>query len=113
MLILISSNDFFIIYLGIELQSLSLYVIIALYKNSNFGIEAALKYYVTGTFASGLLLLGTSLLYGYFGSTNYLVISELLLLGPNIIINEYYCNLIIILILTGIFFKLGLVPFHF
>ena len=71
MFLLISSNDLFITYLAIELQSLSLYILAALKRYSNLSIEAGLKYFILGSFASGLMLYGISLVYGFAGSTNY------------------------------------------
>lgn len=71
MFLLISSNDLFITYLAIELQSLSLYILASLKRYSNLSIEAGLKYFILGSFASGLLLYGISLVYGFVGSTNY------------------------------------------
>ena len=71
MFLLISSNDLFITYLAIELQSLSLYILAALKRYSNLSIESGLKYFILGSFASGLMLYGISLVYGFAGSTNY------------------------------------------
>jgi NADH-quinone oxidoreductase subunit N len=71
MFLLFSANDFFFMYLAIELQSLSLYILASIKKYSNVSIEAGLKYFVYGSFASGLLLYGISLIYGYIGSTNF------------------------------------------
>jgi NADH-quinone oxidoreductase subunit N len=71
---LISANDLITLYLGIELQSLSFYILAAIKIYSNFSTEAGLKYFVLGAFSSGLLLLGCSLLYGIFGTTNFLEI---------------------------------------
>jgi len=69
--LLSSSNDLITAYLSIELQSLSLYVMSAFKKNSNYSIDAGLKYFILGSFASGLFLFGASLIYGFTGSTNF------------------------------------------
>lgn len=70
-LLLCSSNDLITAYLSIELQSLSFYVMAAFKKNSNFSIDAGLKYFVLGSLSSGLFLFGSSLIYGFTGSTNF------------------------------------------
>jgi len=69
--LLCSSNDLITAYLAIELQSLSFYVMSAFKKNSNYSIDAGLKYFVLGSFSSGLFLFGASLIYGFTGSTNF------------------------------------------
>jgi NADH-quinone oxidoreductase subunit N len=71
MFFLISSNDFLSLYLSVEFQSLALYVLAAFKQNSLFSIEAGLKYFILGTFSSGLLLFGASLLYGFTGTLNF------------------------------------------
>lgn len=71
LLLLSSSNDLITAYLSIELQSLSLYVMSAFKKNSNYSVDAGLKYFILGSFASGLFLFGASLIYGFTGSTNF------------------------------------------
>lgn len=70
-LLLCSSNDLITAYLSIELQSLSFYVMSSFKKNSNFSVDAGLKYFILGSFSSGLFLFGSSLLYGFTGSTNF------------------------------------------
>lgn len=70
MFLLIVANDLFIIYLALELQSLSLYILASLKRYSNLSIEAGLKYFILGSFASSLLLYGVSLVYGFAGTTN-------------------------------------------
>lgn len=70
-LLLCSSNDLITAYLSIELQSLSFYVMASFKKNSNFSIDAGLKYFVLGSLSSGLFLFGSSLIYGFTGSTNF------------------------------------------
>jgi len=71
MIILMYSNDFITMYLAVELQSLSLYVLASIKRNKLLSLEAGLKYFATGSFSSGLLVFGISLIYGLFGSTNF------------------------------------------
>jgi len=112
MFLLFSANDFFFMYLAIELQSLSLYILASIKKYSNVSIEAGLKYFVYGSFASGLLLYGISLIYGYIGSTNFNQIYIYLWVG-----SFYEIPLGIFfgysLILAGLLFKMGIAPFHY
>jgi len=76
MMVLISSNDLISMYLGIELQSLSLYVVATINKNSLKSSESGVKYFVLGALSSGILLYGCSLIYGFSGSTNFLEIQN-------------------------------------
>lgn len=111
-ILMLSSNDFFIIYLSLELQSLAYYILVSIRRYSNVSMEAAIKYFVFSAFASALFLLGTSFLYVICGVTNIYDINFLFT-------NDFfdYYNLYIIsslfLILISIFIKLGVVPFHF
>lgn len=110
MLVMASAYSFLTIYLGLELLSLSLYAMVALYKNSVPATEAAMKYFVMGAFASGLLLYGISMVYG---ATGTIIISEI----PNVVSALTHTqNLVtllgLIFILCGIVFKFGAVPFH-
>ena len=77
MFFLLSSTDFLSLYLTIELQSLALYVLASFKQNSIFSIESGLKYFILGTFSSGLLLFGISFLYGFTGLTNFFEIDSL------------------------------------
>ena len=76
MLLMTSSNDLLLLYLSIELQSLSLYVLVALNRDSLKSSEAALKYFILGSIASAIILYGISMTYSITGSTNYNVISN-------------------------------------
>ena len=116
MMIMVSANHLLILYLGIELLSLSLYTVIAYNRESVFSAEAAIKYYILGAMSSGFLLFGISLMYGLTGSLLYddiaSVISQL-----NITPDSYstsYIGLIFSLtfILISIAFKFGAAPFH-
>ena len=75
MLLMISSYDLIVFYLGLELQSLSLYILASFRRNDVKSTEAGLKYFILSALASGLLLYGCSLIYGFTGSTNFEVIS--------------------------------------
>ena len=106
MMIMISSYDLIVFYMGLELQSLSLYVLAAFNRDSIKSSEAGLKYFVLSALSSGLLLYGCSLLYGYTGSTNFEIISKSL--DPNNIISIFA----IVFIVVGLAFKISAVPFH-
>jgi NADH-quinone oxidoreductase subunit N len=111
MMLMVSANDFLGLYLAIELQSLSLYVIAAFQKDSARSAEAGLKYFVLGALSSGLMLFGISLIYGFSGSTNFNVLSEVFVVLNNelppagVIIG-------LVFIVAGFSFKLSAVPFH-
>ena len=116
MMIMISSQHLLLLYLGIELLSLSLYSIIAFNKNSLFSSEAAVKYYILGAISSGFLLFGISLIYGLTGSLFYHeIIEQLSLLNINPLENDMRI-LGLVFALTFIFislsFKFGAAPFH-
>jgi len=106
MLVMISSYDLIVFYVGLELQTLSLYVLAAFDKNQKNSSEAGLKYFVLSALSSGLLLYGCSLIYGFTGSTNFALISE------NIFSSDYGNIFGIVFILVGLSFKISVVPFH-
>ena len=106
MMVMISSNDLMVFYIGLELQSLALYVLASFNKDQLKSSEAGLKYFVLSALSSGILLYGCSLLYGFSGSTNFLIISE------NINSMEYGLTFGIVFILVGLAFKISAVPFH-
>ena len=106
MLVMISSYDLIVFYVGLELQSLSLYVLAAFNRNKIQSSEAGLKYFVLSALSSGLLLYGCSLLYGFTGSTNFNLISE------NIYSSETGNVFGLVFILAGLAFKISAVPFH-
>lgn len=109
MMVMISAHSMLTIYLGLELLSLALYALVALQRDSSAAVEAAMKYFVLGALASGLLLYGMSMVYGATGSLDLSEISQhisgvkekdlVLLLGA-------------VFIIVGLAFKLGAVPFH-
>ncbi len=109
MMVMVSAYSLLTIYLGLELLSLSLYTMVAFQRDSVVASEAAMKYFVLGALASGLLLYGMSLLYGVTGSLNIAQISEIIADKPagNIVL---IFGLVFVLI--GMVFKLGSAPFH-
>jgi NADH-quinone oxidoreductase subunit N len=106
MMVMISSNDLMVFYIGLELQSLSLYVLASFNKNEIKSSEAGLKYFVLSALSSGLLLYGCSLIYGFSGSTNFNTIAN------EINITQYSLIFGIVFILVGLAFKISAVPFH-
>lgn len=109
--LLFLSNDFFSLYLGVELQSFVLYVLCA-YKRDAFSSEAGLKYFVLGAFSSGILLFGISLLYGFTGSTNFDDIYSLFYLSSENLTSNIGFLIGFVFFSVGFFFKLGVFPFH-
>ena len=106
MMVMISSNDLIVFYIGLELQSLSLYVLAAFNRDQIKSSEAGLKYFVLSALSSGLLLYGCSLIYGFSGTTNFDQISNLM---NN---DQYGLTFGIVFILVGLAFKISAVPFH-
>ena len=106
MFVMISSNDLILFYLGLELQSLSLYILASLDRDNLRSNEAGLKYFVLSALASGLLLYGCSLLYGFAGSTNFETINQ------NIDGTNIGQVVAMVFILVGLAFKVSAVPFH-
>jgi NADH-quinone oxidoreductase subunit N len=108
-MILISSNNLMSMYLGIELQSLSLYVLATIKRDSIKSAESGVKYFVLGALSSGILLYGCSLIYGFTGNTNFdeirLSLLELEKLNLGILFG-------LIFVLVGLSFKISAVPFH-
>jgi NADH-quinone oxidoreductase subunit N len=111
-LLLISSNDFITFYLSLELQSLSFYVLAAFKQVSIFSIESGLKYFVLGSFSSGIFIFGISMLYGIFGLYNFSDIYFLLKYDHSIIFSNNFVNLGLIFLIITILFKISAVPFH-
>ena len=106
MMIMVSANDLIAIFIGLELQSLTLYVLAALNRNHLASSEAGLKYFLLGALSSGLLLFGLSYIYGFTGNTNLNLISTTVTSGNiGLIIG-------IVFVCSGIAFKVSAVPFH-
>jgi NADH-quinone oxidoreductase subunit N len=109
MMILISAGSLLTVYLGLELLSLSLYAMVALNRDSALSSEAAMKYFVLGALASGMLLYGMSMLYGVTGT---LELAELARLGAAPRPQGLFVVFGLVFVIVGIGFKLGAVPFH-
>jgi NADH-quinone oxidoreductase subunit N len=108
MMMMISANDLIALYVGLELQSLALYVVAAFKRDSARSAEAGLKYFVLGALSSGMLLYGASLVYGFTGSTDFATIAAAVQpSGPNL-------GLIfgLVFLMAGFAFKISAVPFH-
>ena len=106
MILMISSYDLIIFYLGLELNSLCLYILASFKRDDERSTEAGLKYFVLSALASGILLYGCSLIYGFTGSTNFEIISR------NLNVSNMGGVFGIVFILVGLAFKISAVPFH-
>ncbi len=108
MLTMVSANDLIVLYVGLELQSLALYVLASFARDNTRSTEAGLKYFVLGALSSGMLLYGASLLYGFTGSTGFEGITAALTrdgVGLGVQIGAAF-------VLAGLVFKISAVPFH-
>ncbi|MEZ5756979.1 MAG: NADH-quinone oxidoreductase subunit NuoN [Emcibacteraceae bacterium] len=111
MMIMVSANDLMSLYMGIELQSLSLYVLAAFKRDSEKSTEAGLKYFVLGALSSGILLYGCSLIYGFIGSTNFSSIATAVA-GIEEGSASFGVIVGLVFVLAGLAFKVSAVPFH-
>ncbi|HUW51077.1 MAG TPA: NADH-quinone oxidoreductase subunit NuoN [Sulfuricella sp.] len=109
MMVMISANHFLTLYLGLELLSLSLYSLVALQRDSAQATEAAMKYFVLGALASGLLLYGMSMIYGATGSLEIGKVAAAIQQGGG---SRTMLAFGLVFIVSGLAFKLGVVPFH-
>jgi len=109
MMIMVSAHSFLTIYLGLELLSLCLYAMVALNRDSEISTEAAMKYFILGALASGLLLYGMSIIYGMTGSLDIAVVGEKIMEADH---NNIVLTFGLVFIIIGLAFKLGAVPFH-
>ena len=106
MMVMISSNDLIVFYMGLELQSLALYILASFNRDNLLSTESGLKYFILSALSSGLLLYGCSLVYGFSETTNF---NEILNNSKNV---EYGLTFGIVFILVGLAFKISAVPFH-
>ncbi|GAB3448550.1 NADH-quinone oxidoreductase subunit NuoN [Insolitispirillum peregrinum] len=107
MLMMVSANDLMSLYIGLELQSLALYVLASFKRDSVKSTEAGLKYFVLGSVASGMMLYGMSMVYGFSGTTNFEVLSEVL--------SEHQATGMVVglvFVMAGLAFKVSAAPFH-
>jgi NADH-quinone oxidoreductase subunit N len=109
MMVMVSANDLISLYLGIELQSLALYVVAAIRRDTLRSSEAGLKYFVLGALSSGILLYGMSMVYGFAGSTNFEVLAQVFGADEGASIGVIVG---IVFIAAGLAFKVSAVPFH-
>ncbi len=106
MFFMLSSNDLILFYLGLELQSLSLYILASIDRDNLRSTESGIKYFVLSALSSGLLLYGCSLLYGFTGSTNFDLIAD------QLVKSNTGAVFAMVFILVGLAFKISAVPFH-
>ncbi len=107
MIVMVSAADLMTLYIGFELQSLALYIAAAIARDSLRSTEAGLKYFVLGGLASGLLLYGISLVYGFAGTTNFASLANILGNGAG-----YGTVVGVVFVLIGLAFKISAAPFH-
>lgn len=111
MMMMISANDLISLYVGLELQSLALYVIAAMHRDNARSSEAGLKYFVLGALSSGMMLYGMSLVYGFTGTVNFQGIAQAVSGGPQ---GATSLGLVfgLVFVSAGLAFKISAVPFH-
>lgn len=115
MLVMVSAGSLISLYLGVEMLALSTYVLTAFNRDSSRGSEAAMKYFILGAVASGLILYGMSMAYGATGSLSLAVLADKtasVVQGPGTLASDMPLMLAMVFMLAGILFKLGAVPFH-
>ena len=115
LLLLINASDILSAYLIIEMQALCFYILASFKRNSSFSTEAGLKYFISGSFISGIFLLGASLIYGCLGTLNFNLLNWLLIFdfGVELSFLRMLIGIGILLITFTLFFKIAAAPFHF
>ena len=108
MMVLLSAHHFLVLYIGLELFSLPIYAMIALQRDARLGAEAAMKYFVTGAVASGILLYGISMLFGAANTLDFSMLASTVAIADHIMLYRFA----LVFIIVGAAFKLGAVPFH-
>ncbi len=109
MMVMVSAADLIVLYMGLELQSLALYVVASFRRDSERSTEAGLKYFVLGALSSGLLLYGASLTYGFAGTTSFAGIAQISGSGAHLSTGLVFG---LVFIIAGLAFKVSAVPFH-
>lgn len=109
MFVMVSAHNFITLYLGLEIMSLSMYAMIALRRDASDAVESAMKYFVLGALATGILLYGFSMLYGATGSITFPEIAQIIDSGKA---DAVVLSFGVVFIIIGLAFKLGAVPFH-
>ena len=112
MMVLISANSFLTVYLGLELMSLCLYALVALNRDSAASTEAAMKYFVLGALSSGLLLYGMSMVYGSTGTLTLTEVAQHVTRQATSAADRSFLVFGLVFVVSGIAFKIGVVPFH-
>jgi NADH-quinone oxidoreductase subunit N len=112
MMVLISANSFLTVYLGLELMSLCLYAMVALNRDSALSTEAAMKYFVLGALSSGLLLYGMSMIYGATGTLTLTEVAREVARQSTSAADRTFLVFGLVFVVSGLAFKLGVVPFH-
>jgi NADH-quinone oxidoreductase subunit N len=107
--VMVAANNFLVVYLGLELMSLSLYALVALRRDHGTSTEAAMKYFVLGALASGFLLYGLSMMYGATGSLDIPTVFEVIGKGQA---NQSVLVFGLVFVVAGLAFKFGAAPFH-
>jgi NADH-quinone oxidoreductase subunit N len=110
MMLMTRANDLVMVFLGLELLSLSLYVLVGFLRHNLYSNESGLKYLLLGAFSTGFFLFGAALTYGATGTTNFSGIAQAIAAGT--VLSDVYLYLGIGLLLTGFAFKVALAPFH-
>ena len=108
MMLMVSASSFIALYMGLELQSLALYVLAAFHRDSLRSTEAGLKYFVLGALSSGMMLYGISFIYGFTGTTEFATVANVVHTG-NVSIGLVFG---IVFLISGLAFKISAVPFH-
>lgn len=112
MMVMASANNMMMVYIGLEMMSFSLYILAAYNREDIKSSEAGLKYFVLGSLASGIMLYGISMLYGITGSLSFAGIQDVLVVGAESAAHENILVVALVLIVTGIAFKISAAPFH-
>ncbi|HEY8069802.1 MAG TPA: NADH-quinone oxidoreductase subunit NuoN [Burkholderiales bacterium] len=112
MMVLMSANSFITVYIGLELLSLCLYALVALNRDSAASTEAAMKYFVLGALASGMLLYGMSMIYGATGTLDIAGVAKQVALASKDVTQQAFLVFGLVFVVSGIAFKLGVAPFH-
>ena len=111
-MVMASAHSLLTVYLGLEIMSLSLYTMIAIARDRAVAVEAALKYFILGAIASGLLLYGMSMIYGVTGSLNIADIASFAMISSLTSEQVLILNFGLVFLVIGVAFKFGAVPFH-
>jgi NADH-quinone oxidoreductase subunit N len=113
LMVMVSANDLLTLYLGLELSSLSLYVLAAYDRDNSVSSEAGVKYFMLGALSSGMMLFGASLVYGYVGTTNFTAMVDLFALSDDTQASVAYGAVVgMVMLVVALCFKISAVPFH-